>query len=93
MVIRARDGPFDIVLCTIRRAGADLPVGGAPSPVSMALKLRRLPIVIRHGGAVGRSPSRGARGRDHFQVIGAVFSMATIPAEEPAPFAGAKVTE
>jgi MFS family permease len=77
-------GPFDIVLFTIRQRRTDPAWLGRAFAVSMALNFAGFPIGSAIGGAVVPiSIAAALAAAIVFQVLGAVFSMVTIPAEEP----------
>lgn len=83
-------GPFDIVLFTLRQRRTDPAWLGRAFAVSMALNFAGFPIGSAIAGAVVPISIAAALALAIvFQVIGAVFSMVTIPAEEPAEIASA----
>jgi len=83
-------GPFDIVLFTLRQRRTDPAWLGRAFAVSMALNFAGFPIGSAIAGAVVPSSIAAALALAIvFQVVGAVFSMVTIPAEEPAEIASA----
>ena len=78
-------GPFDIVLFTLRQRRTDPAWLGRAFAVSMALNFAGFPIGSAIGGAVVPISIAAALALAIvFQVVGAVFSMVTIPAEESA---------
>ena len=83
-------GPFDIVLFTLRQRRTDPAWLGRAFAVSMALNFAGFPIGSAIAGAVVPISIAAALALAIvFQVVGAVFSMVTIPAEEPAEIASA----
>ena len=77
-------GPFDIVLFTLRQRRTDAAWLGRAFAVSMALNFAGFPIGSAIGGAVVPISIAAALALAIlFQIVGAVFSMVTIPAEEP----------
>ena len=79
-------GPFDIVLFTIRQRRTDPAWLGRAFAVSMALNFAGFPIGSAIGGAlVPISIAAALTAAALFQILGAVFSMVAIPAEEPPP--------
>lgn len=97
VVLGITSGPFDIVLFTVRQRRTDPAWLGRAFAVSMALNFAGFPIGSAIGGAVVPfSIAAALTAAVLFQVLGAVFSMISIPAEEPAEAAaarGANVTE
>jgi MFS family permease len=78
-------GPLDIVLFTLRQRRTDPAWLGRAFAVSMALNFAGFPIGSAIGGAVVPwSISIALAAAVLFQILGAVFSMVAIPAEEPA---------
>jgi MFS family permease len=76
-------GPFDIVLFTLRQRRTDPAWLGRAFAVSMALNFAGFPIGSAIGGAVVPiSIAATLALAIVFQVLGAVFSMVTIPAED-----------
>lgn len=76
-------GPFDIVLFTLRQRRTDPAWLGRAFAVSMALNFAGFPIGSAIGGAVvPLSITAALAAAVLFQVLGAVFSMVAIPAEE-----------
>lgn len=85
-------GPFDIVLFTLRQRRTDPAWLGRAFAVSMALNFAGFPIGSAIAGAVVPISIAAALALAIvFQVVGAVFSMITIPAEESAQEAAAQV--
>jgi MFS family permease len=85
-------GPFDIVLFTLRQRRTDPAWLGRAFAVSMALNFAGFPIGSAIAGAVVPISIAAALALAIvFQVVGAVFSMVTIPAEETAHEAAAQV--
>ncbi len=85
-------GPFDIVLFTLRQRRTDPAWLGRAFAVSMALNFAGFPIVSAIAGAVVPISIAAALALAIvFQVVGAVFSMVTIPAKESAQEAAAQV--
>jgi MFS family permease len=83
-------GPFDIVLFTLRQRRTDPAWLGRAFAVSMALNFAGFPLGSAIAGAVVPISIAAALALAIvFQVVGAVFSMVTIPAEEPAEIASA----
>ncbi|HUG05275.1 MAG TPA: MFS transporter [Candidatus Limnocylindria bacterium] len=77
-------GPFDIVLFTIRQRRTDPAWLGRAFAVSMALNFAGFPIGSAIGGAVVPiSIAAALAAAVLLQVVGAVFSMVAIPAEDP----------
>jgi MFS family permease len=84
-------GPFDIVLFTLRQRRTDPAWLGRAFAVSMALNFAGFPIGSAIGGAVVPISIAAALALAIvFQVLGAVFSMVTIPAEESTESAAAR---
>ena len=78
-------GPFDIVLFTLRQRRTDPAWLGRAFAVSMALNFAGFPIGSAIGGAVVPISIAAALALAIlFQIVGAVFSMVTIPADEAA---------
>ena len=91
IVLGISSGPFDIVLFTLRQRRTDPAWLGRAFAVSMALNFAGFPIGSAIGGAVVPiSIAAAITLAIFFQVVGAVFSMVTIPAEEPAESASAR---
>ncbi|HJW49275.1 MAG TPA: MFS transporter [Candidatus Limnocylindria bacterium] len=85
-------GPFDIVLFTLRQRRTDPAWLGRAFAVSMALNFAGFPIGSAIAGAVVPISIAAALALAIvFQVVGAVFSMVTIPAKESAQEAAAQV--
>jgi MFS family permease len=83
-------GPFDIVLFTLRQRRTDPAWLGRAFAVSMALNFAGFPLGSAIAGAVVPISIAAALALAIvFQLVGAVFSMVTIPAEEPAEIASA----
>ena len=92
IVLGISSGPFDIVLFTLRQRRTDPAWLGRAFAVSMALNFAGFPIGSAIGGAVVPISIAAALALAiFFQVLGAVFSMVTIPADEPAQDAAARV--
>src|SRR5687768_5350457 len=92
IVLGISSGPFDIVLFTLRQRRTDPAWLGRAFAVSMALNFAGFPIGSAIGGAVVPVSIVAALALAIlFQVLGAVFSMVTIPADEPAQDAVARV--
>jgi predicted MFS family arabinose efflux permease len=84
IVLGITSGPFDIVLFTIRQRRTDPAWIGRAFAVSMALNFAGFPIGSAIGGAVVPiSIAAALSAAVLFQILGAVFSMVAIPAEEP----------
>jgi MFS family permease len=84
-------GPFDIVLFTLRQRRTDPAWLGRAFAVSMALNFAGFPIGSAIGGAVVPISITAALALAIvFQVLGAVFSLVTIPAEESTESAAAR---
>ena len=78
-------GPFDIVLFTLRQRRTDPAWLGRAFAVSMALNFAGFPIGSAMGGAiVPFSIAAALTAAVVFQILGAVFAMVAIPADEPA---------
>jgi MFS family permease len=78
-------GPFDIVLFTLRQRRTDPAWLGRAFAVSMALNFAGFPVGSAMGGVLVPISITIALGAAVlFQVLGAVFSMVAIPAEDPA---------
>lgn len=91
IVLGISSGPFDIVLFTLRQRRTDPAWLGRAFAVSMALNFAGFPIGSAIGGAVVPISIAAALALAiAFQVLGAVFSMVTIPAEESTESAGAR---
>jgi predicted MFS family arabinose efflux permease len=91
IVLGISSGPFDIVLFTLRQRRTDPAWLGRAFAVSMALNFAGFPIGSAIGGAVVPISIAAALGLAiFFKVLGAVFSMVTIPGEEPAQDAAAR---
>jgi MFS family permease len=83
VVLGVTSGPFDIVLFTLRQRRTDPAWIGRAFAVSMALNFAGFPIGSALGGAVVPISIAAALGAAvFFQILGAVFSMVTIPADE-----------
>lgn len=77
-------GPFDIVLFTLRQRRTDPAWLGRAFAVSMALNFAGFPIGSAIGGVlVPLSITVALAAAVAFQVLGAIFSMTAIPAEDP----------
>lgn len=84
VILGITSGPFDIVLFTIRQRRTDPAWLGRAFAVSMALNFAGFPIGSAIGGAVVPiSIAVALAAAVLFQILGAVFSMVAIPAEEP----------
>jgi len=84
VILGITSGPFDIVLFTIRQRRTDPAWLGRAFAVSMALNFAGFPIGSAIGGVVVPISIAVALGAAVvFQILGAVFSMVAIPAEEP----------
>jgi MFS family permease len=84
-------GPFDIVLFTLRQRRTDPAWLGRAFAVSMALNFAGFPIGSAIGGAVVPwSITVALAAAVLFQILGAVFSMVAIPAEESVERAAAE---
>jgi MFS family permease len=84
VILGITSGPFDIVLFTIRQRRTDPAWLGRAFAVSMALNFAGFPVGSAIGGVVVPISIAAALGAAVlFQVLGAVFSMVAIPAEEP----------
>jgi MFS family permease len=84
VVLGITSGPFDIVLFTIRQRRTDPAWLGRAFAVSMALNFAGFPIGSAIGGAVVPiSIAAALAAAVVFQILGAVFSMVAIPADEP----------
>jgi len=84
VILGITSGPFDIVLFTIRQRRTDPAWLGRAFAVSMALNFAGFPIGSAIGGVVVPISIAAALGAAVlFQILGAVFSMLAIPAEEP----------
>jgi MFS family permease len=91
IILGIASGPFDIVLFTLRQRRTDPAWLGRAFAVSMALNFAGFPIGSAIGGAVVPISIAAALGLAIvFQVLGAVFSMVTIPAEESTESAAAR---
>jgi predicted MFS family arabinose efflux permease len=90
VILGITSGPFDIVLFTIRQRRTDPAWLGRAFAVSMALNFAGFPIGSAIGGVVVPISIAAALGAAVvFQILGAVFSMVAIPAEEPTEGAAA----
>jgi MFS family permease len=84
VVLGITSGPFDIVLFTIRQRRTDPAWLGRAFAVSMALNFAGFPIGSAIGGAVVPiSIAAALAAAVVFQILGAVFTMVAIPADEP----------
>jgi MFS family permease len=91
IILGIASGPFDIVLFTLRQRRTDPAWLGRAFAVSMALNFAGFPIGSAIGGAVVPISIAAALALAIvFQVLGAVFSMVTIPAEESTESAAAR---
>lgn len=78
-------GPFDVVMFTLRQRRTDPAWLGRAFAVSMALNYAGFPIGSAMGGVlVPLSITFALTAAVVFQVLGAVFSMVAIPADDPA---------
>jgi MFS family permease len=92
VILGITSGPFDIVLFTIRQRRTDPAWLGRAFAVSMALNFAGFPIGSAIGGAVVPISIAAALALAIlFQILGAVFSMVTIPAEDHVEGAAAPV--
>lgn len=83
IVLGISSGPFDIVLFTLRQRRTDPSWLGRAFAVSMALNFAGFPIGSAIGGAVVPfSIAAALAAAVVFQVLGAIFSMVAIPAED-----------